>query len=980
MRRVAFSLWLGLLAAPAAAQDRVGVRLGEHPGFGRIVFDWAAAPRYSVEQQGDRVLLRFPNQDAIDLGGARRLTRNLLAVSRVEGAIELTLRQGTRIRHFRNGPKVALDILDPAETAAAQPPIRQATTRQRDDATSTDRRTASDGATATPPLALPTPAVAEAPPSPVIPTETRRGPTAAAPPDASEPIAAPGPRPLLEAMPPVPAPPSPATGSPSLASLAGPQPVRARLIDEPGQGPTMRLPLGAGIGAAALRRGDQLLLILDTERPIEFGALLRDPSFRGIQAQRLAGATVVTWSLPPDRQLVLRQEGTDWFVRPIPLASSETPTAPALRVELEGDRASLAVASPSRVVTLADPLTGLPLLIGTLTGAQARQAAARSLAEFDLLETFLGVAVLARADRVALRTGTARFLLSIDGGALALAGPALEGGSVETGLTRSFDLPQQPVPALQERLRSQQASIGTVAPLLRAEPRIAAAQTLLALGLPQEAQAMLRLAVQESPKAGEEARPNFLSGMAALLAGRSAEASGLDAELPASDEVLLWRALRVAVQGEAAAAAQGLAATLPLLLSYPDGLRRRLLPIAAEALAEGGQPSAARRLIEAAGEEPSLLLAQALLEEAEGQSDSALRSYEAAAASRDRLMRSRAQRRAIELRLRTGRLDASGAARHLEQTLFAWRGDAQEIHTRERLAALRREAGDPRAALALLRETEALFPERALALRDPIQQAFVQALEAEPPIGAVALYDAHPELLPGGAAGEAVVALLADRLTALDLPDRAGGLLHRAMERLPAGEDRAALGARLAAQRLRERDAEGALEALAISSAPRLPSPLSERRSLIAAQAEARRGNRDLAMEALRTLGPAGDEALSDLLTEARDFSGAARALSQHLAASAPAQPAPLPEALQHLVLRNAALLAMAGDESGLAELRRRYATRLVHPELSSAFDALTADPVKGLADLPRLARELNLFRRFPQTLEPLRTAQRTAG
>ena len=32
-------LGLALLAPPGAAQERVGVRTGDHPGHGRIVFD-----------------------------------------------------------------------------------------------------------------------------------------------------------------------------------------------------------------------------------------------------------------------------------------------------------------------------------------------------------------------------------------------------------------------------------------------------------------------------------------------------------------------------------------------------------------------------------------------------------------------------------------------------------------------------------------------------------------------------------------------------------------------------------------------------------------------------------------------------------------------------------------------------------------------------------------------------------------------------
>ncbi|MBY0338521.1 MAG: hypothetical protein K2X11_18045, partial [Acetobacteraceae bacterium] len=118
---------LALLALPVSAltawaQERVGVRTGDHPGHGRIVFDWAEPPRYTVEREGDRVTLRFPEPDRIELSGARRLPRNIVAVRRVQGGVELTLRPGAGLRHFRNGPKVALDALDPPD--AAEPAVR----------------------------------------------------------------------------------------------------------------------------------------------------------------------------------------------------------------------------------------------------------------------------------------------------------------------------------------------------------------------------------------------------------------------------------------------------------------------------------------------------------------------------------------------------------------------------------------------------------------------------------------------------------------------------------------------------------------------------------------------------------------------------------------------------------------------------------------------------------------------------------------
>lgn len=1000
-RHSAWALAALLLAAPASAETRVGVRTGDHPGHGRIVFDWPSAPTYRVEEREGTVLLRFPAGAAVDLGGARRLPRNLLAVREIEGAIELRVAPGARIRHFRNGPKVAVDILDPTPEATAAARARPAAAAVASVAPATGAPV--EGQTPRlPPAAPPAPPPVAAP----LPTSTSEGPrpapgaavvpqpTESRPTPTPSPLTAPRPvqpeppvmRPASEVPPPqtVPeqplprvtaAPPSmppPPAASAALPTLAGPAPIRARLVQRAGLPSSLRLPGTAEIGAAAFRRGDQAMLVLDSERPVELGTVLADRGFQGAQVQRLPGATVLSWPLAPDQRLLLTREGSDWLVTPGPRVNGVV-EANGIRPQAESGLLVLPAPRAARVIALTDAQTGLPLLVGTLLQEGARQGVTRSHAEFDLIETFLGAAVLARSDRIGMRAGAERFVLAGAANPIQAVSAAVEGA---VSLTRSFDFPGQPTAALVERQRAQLATISDAPPLRRAVLRLQAAETLLALGLPQEAQAMLRVAGQENAEALQDPRLHFLAGVAALLAGRVNEATGLDAPMPPSDEVLLWRAARDAAQGEARPAAAAFAAVAPLLLSYPEGLRRRLLPLAAEAMAAGGEPEAARRLLARAGEDPSLLLAQALLAEAEGQGERAIELFDAAAQTRDRLMRARALRLGVERRLAMGRLDAAGAARAMEQSLFAWRGDGHEVQTRERIAMLRREAGQPRAALEMLREAEAAFPEHAAALRPRIQEAFLHALEAEPPLQALALHDAQPELLPAGEAGRAALERLSERLVALDLADRAAAMLARAMEPLPAGEARAALGADLAALRMKDRNAEGALAALAASSARGLSSPLIERRAILAARAQAQRGQHASAAEALAALGPAGDQPLAEILIEARDHAGAAAALGRHLTATAPPRPAALSPVIQREALRVAALLALAGDDAGLLQHRLRYAGRITEPALAQGFEALTADPVRGLTDLPRIARELELFRQLPGRGAPLRTAQ----
>ena len=150
----------------------------------------------------------------------------------------------------------------------------------------------------------------------------------------------------------------------------------------------------------------------------------------------------------------------------------------------------------------------------------------------------------------------------------------------------------------------------------------------------------------------------------------------------------------------------------------------------------------------------------------------------------------------------------------LEAALFAWRGDADEVNARIRLAELRREAGNGRAAFELLQETQRFFPERANDLRPHLRAAFVAALQSAPPLNAAAFYDAHPEFLPEDEAGIRSVLVLADRLAALDLVDRASAVLRDALGRLTDPAARKPVSTKLAALRLSEGDAHGALAAL----------------------------------------------------------------------------------------------------------------------------------------------------------------------
>lgn len=338
---------------------------------------------------------------------------------------------------------------------------------------------------------------------------------------------------------------------------------------------------------------------------------------------------------------------------------------------------------------------------------------------------------------------------------------------------------------------------------------------------------------------------------------------------------------------------------------------------------------------------------------------------------RDRLRRARAIRRSVELRLAIGQLDAAGAIAELEAALFAWRGDAEEVNARIRLAELQREAGNGRAAFELLQETQRFFPERATDLRPHLRAAFVAALQSAPPLNAAAFYDAHPEFLPEDEVGIRSVLILADRLAALDLVERASTVLRDALGRLTDPAARLPVSTKLAALRLQEGDAAGALAAL--DTAPEGDGEAIER-AILRGRALARAGNRRVAEGVLSEIGDDGAEALAEIRAEAQDWPGATSAMLQHIRARTPPAPQALSPALRRDLARAAAFAAMGNDTATLAMLRDTYGARMQGGALAEAFTLLTGESLRGVQDLPRLQREISQLRLLPERLGGLNT------
>jgi hypothetical protein len=402
-----------------------------------------------------------------------------------------------------------------------------------------------------------------------------------------------------------------------------------------------------------------------------------------------------------------------------------------------------------------------------------------------------------------------------------------------------------------------------------------------------------------------------------------------------------------------------------------------------ETMVLGGQTEAATRLLAQQEDDPDLAYARALSKQAVGDNDAALALFDAVTNTRSDFDHARAAVRATELRLTMGKLDAKGAADALETGLYAWRGDRRDLALRLRIAELREKSGAWRAAFAMLRGTKTAFPDQAAEVDRRLREAFAAvphdpSLDKMEPTELIALLAENAGLMADGPDGEPMRALLAQKLMALDLPKQADPLLTKLMRAAPFGLARAEFGSTLASLRMGESDTDGAILALSESNSDDIPEAIRARRGLIAARAQAKRGNAAEAAAALSADKTAdAEETRAAILEQAQNWPAARDALS--ILATRVLPDSGMLNAVQlGVVLRLATAATNADDDATLASLGTRLGSRVGTGPQADMFRLLTAAPVRGTADLARARAEMGLARAVSAGLNTKSPATKT--
>ncbi|HBS24011.1 MAG TPA: hypothetical protein DD982_15920, partial [Thalassospira sp.] len=126
------------VVTPAATAPELEIRVGRHPTFYRLVFDWPTRTDYVLNGDQGNQILAFTSPARIDATGVtRRLPEGVtLRQSATDPlSVEIATNPPRALRHFRSGNKVVVDLMgvqgDPADSSASTAAAPPATAARR---------------------------------------------------------------------------------------------------------------------------------------------------------------------------------------------------------------------------------------------------------------------------------------------------------------------------------------------------------------------------------------------------------------------------------------------------------------------------------------------------------------------------------------------------------------------------------------------------------------------------------------------------------------------------------------------------------------------------------------------------------------------------------------------------------------------------------------------------------------------------------
>ncbi len=740
----------------------------------------------------------------------------------------------------------------------------------------------------------------------------------------------------------------------------------------------------------------------------------------GLRRERHGSATVLRVALAGERSALVYRDGASWVVTLRPAdEKDELRDPPALEPAADG----LLLPKITSVAALVDPVVGDRLGVGlalALTGPRpvesrfvglrllpsVQGAVWRTLAEPVEPDDVTGAGLLLTAAHGVLPTSVQPAIATASATEPAVAHPPDEEPAPSPVDAHAADESAGPSPEphddapdehqapdtsppsplglarfaandFRSRRAALLAALTTADAPGREAARLDLARLLVVHGLGAEALELLDAATVENDAAEATAAPAeaALTGAALLLMDRPAEAADRlgDRRLADDDEIALWRG---AAAGATGAWDEGLGdweRGSAHLASYPLDLQAALAVPGVRLLLETGRADAAFALIDrltALDLRPDRLRSLRRLEatalERDGATDEALAAWRALAESGPIEERAVARAAAMSLALAAGRLSIEEAIATLEADRRHWRGQKEEFALWQQLAGLQREAGRIDEALDTLRTAMHRLPPpaEAQAITGEMAAFFGAAMDElaagqRSPTSALLLYRRFAELMPVGPEGDEAAATLSTALLATGLATAGTEILD---DRLEIHAERDARRARLGLMLARLHVASGAPDralATLVDSTPlgAVDAGLTADRQQLMAEALA-------ANSTAATLadGPAGALLRARAAFDVGDWP-AVRLAASPLEAALP-EAGPLDAEAGEVVLMLATAARQLGDAEEARRLARRHAEHMPGERdaallgLLAGLPTFAGDTDRVLADATRHLHE----------------------
>ncbi|WP_337996009.1 tetratricopeptide repeat protein [Oleispirillum naphthae] len=947
------SVVLDLLPAPAAsassaaapAPGAVPVRVGVHPGFVRIVFDWPRRPGVSTGLTDGRAFIRFDAPGRIDLARLRGLLPEAMRSVREDGRnpLAVSLPAAAAAKSFRTGAGgIAVDV--PTAAAAEKP----------------------------------------APRSPAAPAAAEK------------------PAPAKPAAKPAPGEPPPPAAAPVGAVSTVPQtPPTGRIV-------SLSFAWDQPTGAAMFRRGGYVWMVFDRPQTADISLMRRMGKgvIEDIEQIPSARATVVRALAPPNYNPSPRREGLLWIVDFMvqPLRPTQPiEVMPQLKAE-GGARLFLPVNEGGNPISFTDPEIGDDMWVVPVIPLGSGIAPARRFVDAEMPVTAQGVVVIPRADEVAVATSRNGVEITRKGGlrlsgeagaAVALAEPA--GG----GLSKAFDFKNWIKGGEDHFVEDERKLFDRVVAASddrRNAARLDLARFYLAQGFGAEALGVLGVIAKDDP--GSREQPDFLAvrGAALYLAYRSGEAlKDLGHEtLGGSGEAKFWRALAAAAAADKDARAEAvltIRAGAPLLKDYPPTLRARIALAAAEAVADAGDDVGIRNFLDIAkrdgatpAEQAETLYLTGRMNATSGALETAIENWQKAEDTMVRPFRARAAFDRIVLMRKMGKITDAEAIDGLDRLRFAWRGDDFEYTLLKTLAEMDLSAKRYGEGLRVLKQMVSYFRDKPGAkditelMRTTFRELYLNdRADDMPPVRAIALFEEFRELTPPGPEGDEMIRKLADRLVAVDLLDQAAALLDHQVETRLSGVEKSRIGARLALVHLFNQKPALALAALKKSETPETTPEMKRQREQLRARALADLNQPDNALKGLAEDNSDDANLLkAEIEWRRKNWAGAAEALARTVHAPEPGTQ--MQPAMRQRVLQWVTALRLSEQRREIAQVRRDYLPFMNATPEYDAFNLLTNRTQPGLIDMVAVEEQIKQAEKFRSFMGEYKTRTKAGG